>query len=229
MSGRLLKTGSETWNDERMKKVADILHTQAKKEDEISNKMKNYIRAVVYGSQQIHNFNYSINGEVGNSLKDGDIVVLIDLSNNRVLMKKTGYEPISFDLVNRTVVASGIIFNTGSGEIKGISDEIDIEHMRTDFTVSERVVGNILIDVNMVKDKIDEIIQLLNDIEGMITLVQEDINYSRVTILEQVVSTETKIIEQLNGLQSAIDNATEEIIDEIDSSFSDLNSKIDIQ
>jgi hypothetical protein len=82
---RVIKTGAEgptnatsratNWRDDAMQRVSAILHSQAKKEEELTPKLKNYIRAVVYGAQQIHNLSYTINGEVGNSLKDGDSVV----------------------------------------------------------------------------------------------------------------------------------------------------------
>jgi hypothetical protein len=208
-SDRVIKTGatepkSPNWRDDAMKKVAAILHSQAKKEDEINPKLKNYIRAVVYGAQQIHNLSYIVNGEVGNSLRDGDIVVLIDTLNNSVVMKKAGYEAITFDLVERIVKTREIEFDVGCGILKGVSDEIDLQNLRTDFTISERIAGDVIIDINMIKGKIDDIITMLNDIEGMIDDVQANVTNSTIAILAQIGATETNIKVRIGELETTI-------------------------
>jgi hypothetical protein len=230
-----------------MRRVADILHKQAVKEEPISPKLRNFIRAVVYSSQTNNN-SYSINGDVGNSLKDGDMFLMIDVYRDRIIMQKREVDPIEFNLMNRTIKMHGLIFDAGNGELMGLTDNVDLEHPRVNFTVSERVISDIIKDINMIKAKIDIIIQMLTDIEvqidtrhgqmvNLLGVIKNDIIQTVITetgalgvIVEQLNTDLSGSIEQLDTDLSAEIGALGDKMDDFDTSISgkidDMNNDL---
>jgi hypothetical protein len=173
--------------EEMLRRASKLLHRNALKEEQISPTLKSYIRSVVYNTQQVNSTVLSVSGEEQPAIRMDDIVVMIDAKSNRVIMKKDDFEPIVFDLVEKTVQVQGIVFDLGNGEIHGITDEVDLEHPRADFTVSERVVAPLIIDMGDIRDKLDEIIDMITGVQASISTLGIQLEDVQANILQGLI------------------------------------------
>jgi hypothetical protein len=249
MSGQAIRTGGQIkasseapkpeggYKSDILKRAAEILNQQATKEMPITPNLKNYIRAVVYGAHQVNSLNYDVLGDVGSSLKLGDMILLIDVYHNKIIMKKETYDPVEFDLKNRTIKTHGVIFDESYGEIVGITDAPNMSGGSSNFIVSEKALVPLFADMATIKEKIDLIITMLQDVEQLIEDFKEetterfndhDERFDTVDSTLTALSTATNTrFNTVDSTLTALSTATDTRFNTVDSTLTALSTATD--
>jgi hypothetical protein len=162
---------------EILEKASALLHQQANKEQTIAPNLRNYIRSVVIGAQQINNItnNPQLLGDASR-LEYADIELWIDAVDNKIYMKKEGFDAIEFDLTTRMIKTHGVDFGGLNGQIVGVTDNPWWEEPRSNFIVSEKGLVPLYVNMADVREKLDTIIQMLGDVETMLENFETNVN-----------------------------------------------------
>jgi flagellar capping protein FliD len=246
VSGRAIRTGGpikasgqgtkSDYKSDILKRAAEILNHQAEKEMPITPNLKNYIRAVVYGSHQVNNLNYDVLGDVGSSLKLDDIILLIDVYHSKIIMKKETYDPVEFDLKNRLIKTHGVVFDDTYGEIVGITDVPNMSGGSSNFIVSEKALVPLFQDMATIKEKIDLIITMLEDVQQLIEDFQDDTTErfdevdTRFNIVDNALTglgtTTNTRFNTVDSTLTALSTATDTRFNTVDAKLADITAQL---
>jgi hypothetical protein len=214
---------------EILEKASNLLHQQATKEQAIAPNLRNYIRSVVIGAQQISNINNPSFLSDDSRMEFADIELYIDAADNKIIMKKEGFEPIEFDLTSRMIKTHGVDFGGINGQIVGITDFPWWDDPRSNFIVSEKGLAPLNVNMGDVKDRIEVIIKMLNDMDQLIhdfeTRVQDefDVVNSEVDAVSVDVATG---FEDVEARFTTIDGTLSQLATNMNAKFSAVDDEI---
>jgi hypothetical protein len=159
----------------------------------------------------------SVSGEEQPAIKLDDISVYIDSVNSKVVMKKEGFDPILFDLKEKMVICHGFRFDMG-GEIRGITDTVDLENPRGDFTVSEK-------GISIFMSKLDVIIELLNILQNAVTSLSSKLTNVETNILSTMYTYQQNLEDHLVSISSDLADGFETVEGALTAMTLDLDSR----